>query len=139
VHSTARETNLDQVTSYTYTDTGLMATTTYHSQSGDVSESYSYDAFGNRTAFTNRNNNTFNYEYDQLNRKVRELSPPVDIVISVSVSSQTIVNQRLITEYDFDAFGNSVAKREAVGLAQERETRTNYDTLNRIVSIQSPS
>jgi YD repeat-containing protein len=132
--------NQDQWTSSTYTDIGLVAVVTYHTATGNITEDFDYNAFGERTQYTDKNNHVWDYEYNSLGQLVREESPPVAVVTSVSATSHGTSTQRLITEYQYDAFGNQTHLTEAVGIVgQERVTVTHYDDLNRIERIDLPS
>ena len=83
-----------QRTSTEYDRMGQVVQTTQHSVFGDVIERYTYDAFGNQLTHTNGNGHTFTYEYDALNRNIRELSPEVNMVTGVNGESETITPQQ---------------------------------------------
>ena len=82
--------------------------------------SATYDALGNRTSVTDTRSNTIEYEYDLLDRLMRE-SGPVG------------VPEEMTEEMDYDPVGNLVSLINADG-----ETTYGYDANDRLVGIGYP-
>jgi len=77
----------------------------------------------------------WDYTYDLLGRVTDVLTPKV----SLQLSGQTqAVQQRLRTHYTQDAFGNIIAKIEAMDTSEQRTTSYGYDQLNRQTLITQP-
>jgi YD repeat-containing protein len=80
-------------------------------------ESYTYDAAGNNTGFTDKNGYTTDYEYDGLNRLI-SLTDPCGSAEG----------------YTYDAIGNDTSFTDKNG----NTTTYQYDALNRLVSLIDP-
>jgi RHS repeat-associated protein len=122
-----------QVTSYTYTPQGLLATmtdplgrvtvytydavgrrtsiVTARGTAEEASEHYEYDNAGNVTAYIDANNHRFEYEYDAWNRQTLERN---------SLGNTT--------HFTYDAAGNLTRTQDALG----HENHNEYDRLNRL-------
>ncbi|WP_322026153.1 LysM peptidoglycan-binding domain-containing protein [Burkholderia sp. BCC1977] len=83
-------------------------------------EQYCYDAFGNRTGYTNKVGGTFAYAYDRRGLMLSETLP-------VLSNGRPVVNR-----FEYDARGNRVTVVEATGLPEQRVTRYEFDTLARV-------
>ncbi|MBU6267876.1 MAG: hypothetical protein KGN34_10070, partial [Sphingomonadales bacterium] len=94
------------------------------------SESYTLDAFGERTAVTNKLGGVTHYAYDH---RGLVLSEAVDA--SSDGSSPAFVK----AIYDYDARGNLKTQTEAPGLGGGRVTRFEYDKLDRLVRKVLPA
>jgi YD repeat-containing protein len=93
-------------------------------------ESYAYDARGRRRRFTDKNGAQWRYDYDALGRMTLQASPPVEVQGSEQPAA---IAQEIHTRNAYDLFGNLQARYEAAGTADERTTRFEYDTLNRLI------
>jgi YD repeat-containing protein len=126
----------DRQTTKAYDRLGQVSTITHHNT---YTETFVYDAFGNKVQYKDKNDAVFNYEYDARGLLKRELAPETDVVTAVTPN---VVTQRVrvAKTYEYDAFGNRTRMVEAAGLAgQERETRYMYDPLGRETRIEAPS
>ena len=130
----------DRLTSYTYTDTGLVDTVTdplgrvtdyEYDEFGrliketyavgttdEASVRYEYDETGNQTAVIDENGNRTEFEYDELNRviKVTEADPDSEGEETSSVST-----------FNYDEAGNLIETVDA----RNNSTQHQYDELNR--------
>ncbi|MBA4710870.1 DNA/RNA non-specific endonuclease, partial [Aquitalea magnusonii] len=114
----------DMVTVAEYDRRNLQVKTT----GGDgISESYGYDAFGNRILYVNKAGGRFSYEYDHIGRLIRETLP---------VQARNAVGQMVpvVKRYEYDARGNRIRQIEAVNLPEQRVTEYQYDALDRLVA-----
>lgn len=94
-------------------------------------ESYERDGLGNKVAFTNKNGDTWTYEYDAAGRLVEETAPGVYL-------QSTGTTTEIVTRMAYDALGNLLARTEAYGLAEQRTTSYEYDALGRQVKTIFP-
>ena len=87
---------------------------------------YAYDGAGNRTQITNPQSQITKYEYDAANRLIRttENHDPAR-----TQNEDDVYN--IVTEYGYDEIGNQVAVTDTLG----RVTRTEYDVLNRPITV----
>ena len=111
-------------------------------------EKYAYDALGNKTAFTNKNGDAWTYSFDASSHLLTETSPTVTVTtLSVTGANNAITptvlstsnTQAIITKLGYDALGNLTSKTEAVGLAEERVTKYQYDAVGHQVKTIYPS
>jgi RHS repeat-associated protein len=131
----------DVVTTYTYTDAGLVDTMTdplgrvtdYQydrfgrliketSAKGTEAETvrqYEYDAAGNQTAVIDENGNRTEYEYDQLNRVTKTIKADPDGAGELTSPVAT---------FDYDEVGNVIKTVDA----NNNVTSNEYDELNRL-------
>jgi YD repeat-containing protein len=132
----------DQSTLKTFDKGGRLITLT---DALGISESYGYDAVGNRTSFTNKKGNVWTYVYDANHRLVQETSPVVDIttvtesVPGAGVLQSSTANAGIITKITYDAVGNVLTRTEAFGRAEQRVTSYSYDALGRQVTTTFPN
>ncbi|HJQ38933.1 MAG TPA: RHS repeat-associated core domain-containing protein [Thermoanaerobaculia bacterium] len=106
-------------TAYGYDPAGRLASVTQTlstAPGGMIVTRYSYDPDGNLIALTDPNGNVTTYTYDDLGRRIAQLSPVTGT-----------------TRYQYDAAGNLVRSLDANQMMTERT----YDPLNRIVSAVS--
>jgi YD repeat-containing protein len=132
----------DRHTRYSYDGAGRLARTT---DALGNSETYAYNALGQKTAFTNKAGATWNYDYDRAGRLVRETSPAVDLA-AVKEQGGTLVpdagntgSQRVVTQLAYDSFGNLTSRTEALGRPEQRSTRYEYDKAGRQVKTVFPN
>lgn len=125
----------DRLTQHRYDARGRLESTTYAATETLVyQEKFTYDADGNRTSFTNKNGAIFNFEYDALNRMIKEITPSVRIVLSTTSSSTTKSTVRIENVYEYDAVGQRVAEFIADNVDNQRQVRRSiYDKLGREV------
>lgn len=122
----------------TFDQRGLVEMTTYYGTGQNYTEQLKYNTFGEKEQYTDRNGATFDYRYDTRGQLKREILPAAEIVTAVlpNVVTQTL---RLENVYDYNAFGEKIALREAAGTAQERVTRYAYDHRGAEVRIEQPA
>lgn len=113
----------DALTHFEYDAAGRLSKTI---DAESNSESYTYNALGQRETLTNKLGGITNYIYDQLGRKVSETLP----ITSRNAAGQSVA---VVNRYAYDAFGNKASTTEAVGLPEQRVTQFKYDGLNREV------
>ena len=138
--------NLDRLTSTTQLET-------------DISTNYQYDPAGNITALTDGEGRTTKYEYDALNRKIREKDPlnnTVSYRYYADNSLKSVTDKkgntsyfkydrmgRLIevidalnkkVKYEYDSTGNLTTKTDARG----NSTKYEYDSMNRLIKEIDP-
>ncbi len=92
-------------------------------------ETYSYDAFGNRTAYRNKAGGEFSYTYDRRGLQLTETRP----VSTRNAAGQTIA---VVNRSVYDALGNRVQFIEAEGAIERRTTRFQYDALGRVTATE---
>ncbi len=92
-------------------------------------ETYAYNAFGNRTSVTNKLGGVTTYAYDRRGLLVSEILPTAAFNSAGTQVAATVTNT-----YSYDARGNRVQMVEAAGLAEARTTGYAYDRANRMVS-----
>ncbi len=108
-------------------------------------ESYTYNALGQKTSFTNKNGATWNYEYDQAGRLVKEIAPAVEVSEALVDGAGRLTGvvqrswQRLATVLEYDALGNLSKRTEAAGSSQARSTRYDYDAQGRQIASYFPA
>jgi YD repeat-containing protein len=90
-------------------------------------EGQSYDAFGNKQNFTNKDGGVFSYTYDRNNRLLTETLP-------VTAPNAGQVQVPVVNSYSYDARGNRTRTIEAVGLPEQRITNFTYDKVDRLSS-----
>ncbi len=113
----------DALTRFEYDAAGRLSKTI---DAESNSESYTYNALGQRETLTNKLGGVTSYTYDQLGRKVSETLP----ITSRNADGQSVA---VINRYAYDAFGNKTSATEAAGLPEQRVTQFKYDGLNREV------
>lgn len=131
-----------------YDGAGRIDRITYAADNGtEVYEQFGYDDLGNRTSFTNRNGDTWNYIYDANGRLEVELSPLVEVATitagtSLSAETRTV---RIVTRMEYDDLGNVKSRREGIWLdgtqEDDRESRLTtycYDQLGRQTRVDFP-
>ena len=122
-----------------YDQRGMVTSITYYGTTGNYTETYTYDAFGQKFTFKDRNNATYDYRYDGVGNLVREILPQTDVVTAV-LPNITTSSVRIENRYEYDAFGERVWKREAYGLTgQQRDTHFFYDHRGLQTRIEMPS
>ncbi len=90
-----------------------------------ATETYGLNAFGDRTAVTNKLGGITNNVFDKLGRLVQETLP---VKAYRADGSQTTTN--IVNTYTYDAFGNLYQQIEASGFTEARTTTYGYDKLN---------
>jgi YD repeat-containing protein len=128
----------DEVTNYSYYANGLLES---ELDAGGYTQYYSYDAFGNKTVYTNQDGNMWTYQYDVLNRLILQVDPYTATYESSVQNNQISINQdsggkQAAIETGYDAFGNvaSIVDGYVQGadvFTGERATDYFYDFLNR--------
>ncbi len=131
----------DIVTTYTYTDAGLVdfetddlgrvkdydydnlgrlvKLTLAKGTADEATQLFSYDTVGNLTQFIDENDNVTTYEYDVMNRLIRQVDADPD-----GAGDQ----QAPVTLFGYDAAGNLIKTTDARG----NTTSFAYDPLNRL-------
>jgi YD repeat-containing protein len=94
-------------------------------------EQYVLDGLGNRILYTNKNGDTWTYEYDAAAHLTREIAPEVQLGAAGTWTA-------IVTEMGYDALGNLLWRKEAADLAEERTTSYEYDALGRQVRTNFP-
>ena len=89
---------------------------TVDQEAGD--EHYSYDFVGNLKSYKDKNNNETKYDYDDLNRKVKEYYPA-----DYTIPENIVTNK-------YDALGNLIRKENTLGTVDLFE----YDELGQLLS-----
>ncbi|WP_150115346.1 RHS repeat protein, partial [Pelagerythrobacter marensis] len=118
----------DAITRFEYDKRGLVSKTT---DAESFSESYIYDAFGNRTSMTNKLGGVTTYVYDKRGLLVRETLPITSYNTDGTAQATSVANS-----YSYDARGNRTQMIEAVGLAEARTTSYVYDKADRLVETR---
>jgi YD repeat-containing protein len=128
----------DRLTQHSYDARGRLESNTYAVEGAAVyTELFTYDAEGNRTSFTNKNGDKYNFEYDALNRVLKEITPSVRTVLSTTATSTTKSTLRIENRYEYDAVNQRVAEFIADNLDNQRQVRRSfYDKLGREVEQQ---
>lgn len=123
----------DRITKNTYFDNGRLK------QVRDAlgrTESYTYDAQGNKLSFTNKRGHTWNYTYNSANRLETETAPTVTF-FTTNGSSKSLTT-RPVTRFEYDKNGNLKKKIEGYNTPDKRETEYSYDKANRQTTIRLP-
>ncbi|WP_433852612.1 hypothetical protein [Stenotrophomonas nitritireducens] len=92
-----------------------------------ATESFEYDAVGNRIRYTNKLGHVWTYAYDAAGRMVSQASPPVSIATSDNAGNVSHASRAVVTLYGYDALGNLVARTEDATGTQPRITEYQYD------------
>ncbi|WLQ11599.1 type IV secretion protein Rhs [Hahella aquimaris] len=151
-----------RITRYAYDDAGRKISQSQRLMTGGaetwITESYAYDAHGNRTAVTDARGNVTTFAYDADNRLIAKLTPK-DSVDDADISASA--RKGAVTRYQYDGFDNliqesqyitevSIHERTAADYATanvpanndpvsgDRHTRYEYDALNRQERIRTP-
>ena len=114
------------------------------------SESYTYDALGNKLTYTNKNQQTWTYKYDADGRLIEEDSPYVsvsNVTANGSALTATPVTASIVTLMMYDGLGNVTTLTEGVegfsngtrNTTNSRVTTYGYDALGRQTSVALPS
>ncbi|MDQ0014937.1 YD repeat-containing protein, partial [Variovorax boronicumulans] len=108
-------------------------------------ESWSYDALGNKTSFTNAKHAVWTYGYDLQGRLVREVSPQVELTaVTPGGNGRLQVNAgasgagNVVTVLAYDSFGNLRSRTEGAGRPEQRTTTYEYDQVGRQVKAIFP-
>ncbi|TFY97069.1 LysM peptidoglycan-binding domain-containing protein [Ramlibacter humi] len=136
LHADAR----DQTDIYTYNAAGLRITAT---DALGGTESYTYDALGRKLSFVNKSHFTWTYAYDAAGRMTTETTPQVSLTSVTTNGAGNLVagataSAAIVTRLAYDALGNLVERTEALGRAEQRTTRYEYDALGRQVRVIYP-
>ncbi|ABC28072.1 Rhs family protein [Hahella chejuensis KCTC 2396] len=151
-----------RITRYAYDDAGRKISQSQRLMTGGaetwITESYAYDAHGNRTAVTDARGNVTSFAYDADNRLIAKLTPK-DAIDDADISASA--RKGAVTRYQYDGFDNliqesqyvtevSIHERTAADYATanvpanndpvsgDRHTRYEYDALNRQERIRTP-
>lgn len=129
----------DQASNFTYNAAGQLITS---SDAAGV-ESYTYDAQGRKQSFVNKLGFTWTYTYDAAGRMLTETTPQVSLTSVSSNGAGNLVanaatNAAIVTRLSYDALGNLTQRTEALGRAEERSTRYEYDAVGRQVRVIHP-
>ncbi|MQP74711.1 LysM peptidoglycan-binding domain-containing protein [Stenotrophomonas sp. MYb238] len=92
-----------------------------------ATESFEYDAVGNRIRYTNKLGHVWTYAYDAAGRMVSQTSPPVSVASSDNAGNVSHASRVVVTLYGYDALGNPVARTEDATGPQPRITEYRYD------------
>ncbi|HEV7228568.1 hypothetical protein, partial [Brevundimonas sp.] len=92
-------------------------------------ETYALNAFGDRTAFTNKLGATTTYTHDRRGLTLSETLP-----VSAVRGDGTVLATSVVNSYEYDARGNLTKTIEASNVVAERRTTTYaYDKMDRLV------
>lgn len=100
----------------------------------NYTETYTLNAFGDRTAVTNKLLATKTYVYDKRGLMLTEVLPVGSTRADGTTQSATITNK-----YEYDARGNRTKTIEAYGLTEQRTTLFAYDRLDRLIQESGDS
>jgi YD repeat-containing protein len=125
-------------------------------------ESWTHDALGNQLSYRNALGALWTYDHDAAGRTIRETTPEVDLVstAATNATSSNFANDgsaslaasfppdalsishagptAIVTTLAYDALGNLTARTEALGRAEQRTTRYDYDALGRQIRTTFP-
>ena len=90
------------------------------------SETYTLNAFGDRTKVVNKLTGVIDNTYDRRGLLLTETLPEVQ-----NAAGQTI---RIVNTYTYDSRGNRTKMEEASNLAEKRTTTYTYDKLDRLLT-----
>jgi YD repeat-containing protein len=128
----------DRLDTKTYDTRGLLLVLSHVAET-TTTESWLYNAFGQKRQYTDANTRVFEYRYDTRGNLAREILPEVEVVTAV-LPSIVAQNVRLETYREYNAFGEETLRREADNVAaQRRETRFVYDRLGRQTRAELPA
>ena len=122
---------LDAITSFFYDRLGRVVQTT---DAQGASESYTLDAFGQRTATTSMLGGVTVDAYDRRGLLIAETLPISAATAFGSVQATTVTNR-----FAYDARGNRITMTEAYGLAEQRITSYVYDRIDRLIETRLPA
>ncbi|WP_163834534.1 LysM peptidoglycan-binding domain-containing protein [Spartinivicinus ruber] len=97
-----------------------------------VTETFSYDAQGNKLSHTDRNGNTTQFEYDAQGRLIKQYSPQVRVVTNAETGA--VAMQSVVTQYDYDYLDNKVRTTVGVGSNTPLITEMDYDPQGRLIT-----
>jgi len=92
-----------------------------------ATESFEYDAVGNRIRYTNKLGHVWTYAYDAAGRLVEETSPTVTVATTTAAGVVSTSTRTLKTVIAYDVLGNVVSRTEDAAGAQPRITQYQYD------------
>ena len=108
-------------------------------------ESWTFDALGNKTSYTNAKNAVWHYEYDANGRLLREISPQVDLTaVTIGSDGRLQVDAgasgvgSVVTVLAYDSFGNLRSRTEGAGRPEARTTWYEYDQVGRQIKVTFP-
>ena len=113
---------LGRVTQFKYDDAGRLEELTFALGTDDEAfQRFRYDEAGNQILFIDENGNETEFEYDVMNRLVRIIEADPDGLNGPLLS--------LVTVFEYDEAGNLARTIDAIGTV----SRNDYDPLNRLV------
>ena len=103
------------------------------------SATYTYNALGLKTSYTNRDGQTWTYAYDSSGNMIEQTSPVVAVASYSSSGTYAGTTQQAVqTYYQYDGNGSVTSETDAYGTSQARITQYVYDTAgNLIQTIQA--
>ncbi|WP_448102750.1 RES domain-containing protein [Luteibacter jiangsuensis] len=96
------------------------------------SETYTYDALGKKTSFTDRDGNTWTYAYDYYGQLISETSPPVEVV-DTSRNPPSTVTGPVVTSYRYDYAGRVTETVTSSPTGTFTWTDTAYDPAGHVI------
>lgn len=137
----SRDSLNDRISEYSYDqDRRLVRETDAEMAAEGKATTYQYDAFDNLIKKTDANGAVWQYQYDGRGHLIKEISPPVTQVVSLSedMEDYTTMTSAIISSHQYDAFGNRIATTTAQGTNQAYTINYTYDHLGRVETISLP-
>lgn len=131
------DTDRDRHIGKAYDQRGLVRVITHHNSPTTYTESFLYNAFGQKREYKDKNDAVFEYRYNARGDLTREILPPLDVVTAV-IPNVVVQSLRLENVYEYTAFGERSLQREAAGTLQQRDTRYYYDNRGKEQRIELP-
>lgn len=122
---------LDATTRFEYDRLGRVVKTI---DAEGYAESYTLDAFGNRTRIVNKLGGLTVQGFDRRGLPTWQTLTMTSVTQDGNVQANTVVNR-----FEHDARGNRTRMIEAQGLTEERITRYTYDRADRLIEVRGPS
>lgn len=130
------DTSTARVTGKAYDGAGNVVAN-YDSLTGSPVATYVYDPAGRKTSYTDRDGQTWSYQYDYLGNLVEEDGPPVAVASYVNGVYQGAVTRSIVKLYSYDLNGN--LEDEYDDSSSQLTTSYEYDDNGNLVSVISPA
>nr|WP_246623864.1 hypothetical protein [Sphingomonas colocasiae] len=127
-------------TAFTYDKQGMVLSST---DANSQTESYAYNAFGDRTTVTNRLTLATTYSYDRLGRLTRTSYDAA--TVNHNAGGTVVTGNQIVKTYSYDAYGNRKQMVEGFSttaggaVTALRTTDYTYDRTNQLTEIKHDS
>ena len=96
---------------------------------------YTYNAVGEKTSYTNRDGQTWTYQYDREGNLTVEVGPSVAVM---GYDGNGAVQQSIETDYSYDGDGHLISQIDNANTSASRETDFVYDSSGKLLQTILP-